>query len=138
MWQDSHSVAESMKTSVSKRYAFVQSCKRTFFIAKTYKKIPLVAFATFAAICAVGLATVLIFAKQHSHEMLAMAEDKALDTDRFLENEIRKSILPLFAMDQFVKHLDVYDPLPGLVEPRPFRDDNPVFRNVTGKKMISE
>ena len=92
-------------------------------------------FVTFAAICTVGLAIVLIFAKQHENEMLQMATDKALDTDRWLENEIKKSLLPLFAMSEFVNYLDTFDSLPELVHPTPFREDNPVFRNVTGKQL---
>lgn len=106
----------SLRTYASLR---LTSVRRIVSIAMGRKVIILATLATFAALCAGGLATVLVFADDYEQNLQDGAANRARDADRWLSNELSKSLLPLFAMAELVKDLrGIFEDLPGRVENR--------------------
>jgi len=99
------------------------------------KRIVVVTFITFAALCAAGLATVLVFARDYEENLQGQALSKAEDADRWLLKELRKSLLPLFAMAELTKDLGrIFDDMPERIENRTvLKNVRPFWwRNTTG------
>ena len=86
-----------------------------WLICKTASMHPVILIttaATFGILCVAGLTSVLVLANRVQAALHVDAVHNAEDADMALSTELSKALFPLFAMDELVKHLHVFDDLP--------------------------
>jgi hypothetical protein len=110
-----------------------RSLAQTFRVAGGSKRILVGTFMTFAILCAAGLAIVFVFANDYENDKIQYATAVGNKADRWLDKELEKALLPLFAMSELVKVTDKWDDLPAKIDPTPqYTVDSSVYNNVTG------
>ena len=94
---------------------------------------------TFSALLAAGLATLFALEDAYASDRRDQALITARELGLFISSELDRALLPLFAMSQFVKHLDDFKQLPFQIGPRgelgaapPLPGKEISHRNVTG------
>ena len=102
-------------------------------VAASSRRIMFGTLLTFSILCGVGLAILYIFADEYEKEKYQDALDMAKKADRWLDKEISKALLPLFAMSELIKVVGKWNNLPFKLEQTPQYDKGTsVFNNVTG------
>ncbi|KAL3788993.1 LOW QUALITY PROTEIN: hypothetical protein HJC23_012698 [Cyclotella cryptica] len=102
-------------------------------VAALNKRILLGTFLTFAILCGTGLAILYSFGHQYEEDKYKDSMDLADKADRWLEKEISKSLLPLFAMSELVKVVGKWNDLSFKIDAmQQYIQGNSVYKNVTG------
>lgn len=121
---------QNIRTSM---YISLRSLSHMFFVAGTNKPILLSSFTTFTILCLAGVAIVFVFAKNYEQERILYATDIANKADRWLDKELDKALLPLFAVSELVKVTGKWDELPFKIEvTEMYNLDSSVYNNITG------
>jgi hypothetical protein len=111
----------------------LRSIGRMFRVAALNKRILFGTFLTFAILCGVGLAILYILGDQYEDDKIQQAYDMTRKTDRWLEQEISKSLLPLFATSEIIKVVGKWNDLPFKIEDtEQYERDGSVYNNVMG------
>ena len=94
---------------------------------------------TLAILLTAGLVTINALANAYSAQLADDAVDTANELGLWISSQLDEALLPLFAMAQFVKHLDSFKQLPYEIGPRGAPGSAPALlgkeishRNVTG------
>ena len=91
--------------------------KRTVVTAVTTPSIIAATLVTLAVLLTAGLVTINALAKAYSDQRRGDAIDTANELGQWMSNQLDEALLPLFAMSQFVKHLDTFKKLPYEIGP---------------------
>lgn len=111
----------------------IRSIDKTLRVAGGSKRILFGAFMTFAILCAAGLAIIFVLANDYENDRISYATSVGNKADRWLEKELQKALLPLFAMSELVKVTEKWDDLPFKIDPTLQYDmGGSVYNNVTG------
>lgn len=111
----------------------LRSIGRTFRVAASNKRILLGTFLTFVVLCGTGLAILFSFGDGYEKDKYQQATNLANKADRWLEKEISKALLPLFAMSEIVKVVGKWDDLPFKIEGTgQYEVGGSIYNNVTG------
>ncbi|KAL7537011.1 hypothetical protein ACHAXR_008133 [Thalassiosira sp. AJA248-18] len=122
-----------LQTSLSNVNIPLRSIGRTFRVATSNKRILFSTFLTFAILCGTGLAILFIFGDEYEKDKYKDATDLANKADRWLEKEIAKALLPLFAMSELVKVVGKWYDLPFKIEKtQQYDKGTSIYNNVTG------
>jgi class 3 adenylate cyclase/sensor domain CHASE-containing protein len=115
------------------------SIRLTFLTAVSTPSIIITTLLTLIALLTITLITVHALADAHSSELRVRAVDTAEELGGWISNQLDEALLPLFAMSQFVKHLEDFKQLPYQIGPRGLEGSAPPLvgketshRNVTG------
>jgi hypothetical protein len=131
--QESTRTESRFKSALISIRISVLSFLQMFRVAGASKKILFGTFTTFAVLCAAGLAIVYVFANDYEQNKINYASAFGNKADRWLEKELEKALLPLFAVSELVKVTEKWDDLPKKIEPTPQYDqEGSVYNNVTG------
>jgi sensor domain CHASE-containing protein len=104
-----------------------------FRVAASSRRIMLGSLLTFVVICVTGLVILNILGLEYEEDNKQYAIDFANKADRWLEKEIAKALLPLFATSELVKVVGKWDDLPSKIKDTPqYNQSTSVYNNVTG------
>jgi hypothetical protein len=110
----------------------LRSIGHMFRVAGVNKRIVFGSFMTFAVLCAAGLAILYVLAQHYEEEKIQYATDVANKADRWLDKELEKALLPLFAMSELVQVTDKWDDLPFIIGGTDqYNVGDSVYNNVT-------
>jgi hypothetical protein len=115
------------------------SIQRTIVTALRNPSIWITALLTFTVLLGAGLATIDTLAEAHSSELRTNAVVTAEELGMWISGKLDDALLPLFAMSQFVQHLQEFKELPYDIGARgelgaapPLTGKEISHRNVTG------
>jgi class 3 adenylate cyclase len=110
-----------------------RSLGNMFRVAEMNKRILFGTFMTFTILCSVGLAILFVFANDYEQDKIQYATEIGNKADRWLDKELDKALLPLFAMSELVKVTNKWDDLPYKIEPtEQHNQGDSIYNNVTG------
>ena len=128
-----HPEESSTKTCMEKIEPPIRSMGRMFRVAGSNRRIMLSTLLTFAILCGIGIAILYIYSNEYEQDKYNEAENVARKADRWLDNEISKALLPLFAMSELIQVVSKWDTLPSEIEgTSQYNQGDSVFNNVTG------
>lgn len=128
-----HPEESSTKTCMEKIEPPIRSTGRMFRVAGSNRRILLSTILTFAILCGIGIAILYIYSNEYEQDKYNEAENVARKADRWLDNEISKALLPLFAMSELLQIVGKWDTLPSEIEgTSQYNKGDSVFNNVTG------
>jgi len=119
---------QSSKVSVTNLFKL---CKRNVYI-------PVVSFLTFILLMAIGIAVVRSFERSYRDELSSRAYTLATDAGNYFNEELDKSLVPMFSLGQIVKHDDELRALSNQIKnvgdpgAAPLLQDKEGFRDVSG------
>jgi len=119
--------------------SYVASLKRIGLTALYNPSILIITLVILAFLLGTSLATIKVLAGSHSLKLQTSARDTAKELGSWMSSQLDEALLPLFAMSQFVQHLDDFKQLPFEIGPRgelgsapPLLGKETSHRNVTG------
>ena len=128
-----HPEEGSTKTCTEKIKPPIRSMGRMFRVAGSNRRIMLSTLLTFAILCGIGIAILYIYSNEYEQDKYDEAHLQHLKADRWLDNEISKALLPLFAMSELIQVVGKWDNLPSEIKGTPqYNQGDSVFNNVTG------
>lgn len=136
-WQKNEDTANLTKTRVQTSLYNIniplRSIGHMFRVTALNRRILFGTFLTFALLCGAGLAILLILGNGYEKDKYQYATDLANKADRWLEKEIAKALLPLFATSELVKIVGKWYDLPFKIEgTQQYNKGSSVYNNVTG------
>ena len=132
--QDKTSRKDScLRNTLTSVHITMRSLGNMFLVARMNRRILFGVFMTFAILCSVGLAILFVFANDYEHDKIQYATDVGNKADRWLDKELDKALLPLFAMSELVKVTGKWDDLPFKIKPtKQYEQGGSIYNNVTG------
>ena len=112
---DDHGVGDGVKNEAK---SCTKSVSHTFGTALRDPWIIGATFLTLAVLLTAGLVTINALANAYSAQLKDDAVDTANELGLWISSQLDEALLPLFAMSQFVKHLDDFKKLPYEIGPR--------------------
>ena len=122
-----------LQSALTSIHITFRSLGNMFRVAGMNRRILFGTFMTFTIFCSVGLAILFVFANDYEQEKIQYATDVGNKADRWLDKELDKALLPLFAMSELVKVTNKWDDLPYKIEPtEQYNQGDSIYNNVTG------
>ena len=112
---DDHGVGDGVKNEAK---SCTKSVSHTFSTALRDPWIIGATLLTLAILLTAGLVTINALANAYSAQLKDDATDTANELGLWISSQLDEALLPLFAMSQFVKHLDDFKKLPYEIGPR--------------------